>query len=462
VTAPAPPLVAERVDTTPVYAGVTLVESIVDVKNSIRSGSWSSAAIGSVYVSADLTLSYLDPLGTVASWIVAMCLEHIEPLTEVLDLLGGDPDAVTAQAQTWYNVATNTRQAADELREAVWREIPQWTGASADEYRAAAATRLIVLQGCAEAAEAKAAATQLAGAVVLVSRKMVRDLIADCVATLAVRSVEWQTEVAVTLGGATPWVGAQIATLCAKWVARVAKVVDELVVSLRRLSALVDRVDELTVELSAQSRTGSAVPPPSDTDHDGRPDVLDPDADGDAVLDDRDGDLLPDIAPPRSGFPYLPTKALEPRYVGETDPAIATEIFGVPSDGVRYLTPDEAEGYRVFVRDGLLYQTNGELLDTTDASSLHSGDGVAIFVMDPQGNLYVSTEHEVGAFHHSSFLAGQPVAGAGEIVVEDGRIVGMSDASGHYRPPPQFLQQVLDQLQIQGLDISGLEEEPYW
>ena len=41
--------------------------------------------------------------------------------------------------------------------------------------------------------------------------------------------------------------------------------------------------------------------------------------------------------------------------------------------------------------------------------------------------------------HHSSFLAGAPVAAAGEIKVVNGRLVSISNGSGHYRPPPGYL-----------------------
>jgi hypothetical protein len=41
--------------------------------------------------------------------------------------------------------------------------------------------------------------------------------------------------------------------------------------------------------------------------------------------------------------------------------------------------------------------------------------------------------------HHSSFLAGAPVAAAGEIKVVNGRLVSVSNGSGHYRPPPGYL-----------------------
>jgi hypothetical protein len=465
VTAPPNPLIAERVDTTPFYAGITLVEGIVDTKKGIEAGSWISTSIGGAFVAVDTTLLVLDPLGSMTSWLVAMCLEHIKPLADALDWLAGDPDQVAANAQTWANVAAHTMRTAHDLREAVWQEIPHWAGPAADAYRGAAEVEFVALQGYAESAAAKAAAVDMSGRVVLIVRTMVRDLIADLVSVLLVRGPMWTAETTLSLGTATPWVAGQIGTLCAKWALKIAKLLEELLSSLGQLAALVRKVDEFTSGINARPRgggnsAGGVYPGHSgDLDLDGRPDALDPDADGNGVLDDLNGDGRADIVPRFSDKPDLPTTNLMSRYVGETDAATATSLFNVPSHGVKYLTPDEAEGFRIFVRDGKIYSArDGVLFDTSAATSLHpGGSGRAIFVMDNQGNLYASIDHSRGAFHHSSFLAGGPVAGAGEIVVENGKVILITDRSGHYQPPPQYLQQVLDQLRSQGVDVSSIQ-----
>jgi hypothetical protein len=80
--------------------------------------------------------------------------------------------------------------------------------------------------------------------------------------------------------------------------------------------------------------------------------------------------------------------------------------------------------------------------------------GRAIFVMDGNGNLYASMDQEVGRIHHTSLLAGQPVVGAGELEVRDGRVVAMTDASGHYRPEPEHNDRVLQSLRDQGLQTD--------
>jgi hypothetical protein len=79
-----------------------------------------------------------------------------------------------------------------------------------------------------------------------------------------------------------------------------------------------------------------------------------------------------------------------------------------------------------------------------------------IFVMDPNGSIYVAdyvTEYrnggyydalryfgpapqEIVGFNHSSLVGGEPVASAGEIQVNKGRIELISNKSGHYVPKP--------------------------
>jgi hypothetical protein len=124
---------------------------------------------------------------------------------------------------------------------------------------------------------------------------------------------------------------------------------------------------------------------------------------------------------------------------------------------VHYLTPEEREASRVFVDgDGNLRSAEtGDLYDTSTGSTHWSGEGRAIFVMDGSGNLYASLEQEPGYIHHSSLLGGEPVVGAGEIEVRDGRLVAMTDQSGHYMPQPY-----MNDLALQCLKDQGLVTDP--
>jgi hypothetical protein len=119
---------------------------------------------------------------------------------------------------------------------------------------------------------------------------------------------------------------------------------------------------------------------------------------------------------------------------------------------VKYLNEAERQAYRLFMRDGKLYDAQGNLFDTTNATNPESR-GHAIFVMDQNGNIYASNNPAQGKFHHSSFFGGEPVAGAGEIRVENGVLKGLSDRSGHYRPDWSLVQQ-MKQVILGGLGIT--------
>ncbi|MQA86275.1 MAG: hypothetical protein GEV03_16980 [Streptosporangiales bacterium] len=134
-----------------------------------------------------------------------------------------------------------------------------------------------------------------------------------------------------------------------------------------------------------------------------------------------------------------------------------------PGYCVEYLDAEERERFRLFVFHGLLYSVTGRPFDTSDATSYWgNGDRRGIFAMDRYGNIYASSKHEVGRFHHSSFLAGEPVGGAGELEVINGRLIFLSDRSGHYMPEPEFLEQVVRRLTEDGIDFRGVEIRHWW
>ena len=190
------------------------------------------------------------------------------------------------------------------------------------------------------------------------------------------------------------------------------------------------RTEDAPVEHSGR---GSAPERPAQTDKFA--------ADGERIPGPLTGDNLPTDA--RMGSDY------------------AGEASGDPSarfgGSVHYFTPAESEAARVYVDSrGLLRNaSDGSLLDTSGASTVHTGgEGKGIFVMDKSGNLYVSLEHSVGQLHHSSLLAGSDVAGAGEIQVDSGSLKVLTDKSGHYKPSSAMNDRVINELQSQGANLS--------
>ena len=87
-----------------------------------------------------------------------------------------------------------------------------------------------------------------------------------------------------------------------------------------------------------------------------------------------------------------------------------------------------------------------EMSDTQTAKEWGAMPG--IWVMDTKGNLYTSVEQSPGHFNHSTFLAGGPVVGAGQVIIEKGQITYLNNLSGHYRPTVSDIAGMIDQLHI--------------
>ncbi|QTH40519.1 hypothetical protein J4772_23400 [Cohnella sp. LGH] len=61
--------------------------------------------------------------------------------------------------------------------------------------------------------------------------------------------------------------------------------------------------------------------------------------------------------------------------------------------------------------------------------------------------------------HHSTFNAGDDIAGAGELQVRDGQVELLSDASGHYKPGSKQMVQTVQQLEKNNVPIEQLGVE---
>lgn len=131
---------------------------------------------------------------------------------------------------------------------------------------------------------------------------------------------------------------------------------------------------------------------------------------------------------------------LKEGYWSETGP---DHLFTKTQTSVQYLAPSERQQYRV--------------LPNTLPKNF-SG----IFVIGPDGELYIGKPRD-GHFHHSSFFAGGVLTWAGEIRTNaTGQIVELTDESGHYQPSKIHNLQGLDVLRQLGFDLSNaMFTEPF-
>ena len=114
-----------------------------------------------------------------------------------------------------------------------------------------------------------------------------------------------------------------------------------------------------------------------------------------------------------------------------------------------FLNESELNKVVVFVKNGLLYQMNGqrlELIDYCDQEEEY------IFNIDLKGQLFLiqATKN----IHHVSLSHGKPVLGCGNMIVKDGKIVNIELESGHYLPTVEHGVQTLHIFQKLGIALG--------
>ncbi|RKT55132.1 hypothetical protein [Saccharothrix australiensis] len=221
--------------------GISIAESAMDTFNGIKDGNWVEAGLGMVGLAADAAAMAIDPFGTLLSSAASFLMEHMQPLKEVLDWLAGNPPVIESYSTTWNNVGEELGKVAEDYRAAVAKGTAGWEGAAAAQYLTNSQVHGDALSGAASAASTVGTVVGLMGMVVGFVREMVRDLIADLVGKL----IAWVLEAAFTLGFGTPVIVAQAVTAISKWAARIAKIIKDLLSTIKRVSPMLKRLVEV-------------------------------------------------------------------------------------------------------------------------------------------------------------------------------------------------------------------------
>lgn len=129
------------------------------------------------------------------------------------------------------------------------------------------------------------------------------------------------------------------------------------------------------------------------------------------------------------------------------------------SSTIRFLSAQERAKHLLVINEGQLFK-GGRPYDTTSGKTI-SQPMSDIFVVSPDNHLYGGTV-EVGKFQHSAFLQGGAVCFGGEMETNtEGRIIRITNRSGHYRPDITHLLYALNILKGRGVNLKSVELEVY-
>lgn len=145
---------------------------------------------------------------------------------------------------------------------------------------------------------------------------------------------------------------------------------------------------------------------------------------------------------------------------------------GEEKKGVHYFTIEQQKKSVVTIKHGKFWLANRlinhkykvpQKLSFPNEQSwdvhMNQQKGFAIYIMDQAGQIYISFNAEKGKVHHSSLAAGLAVACAGEMIIYQGKLHYINNRSGHYRPPPAALRQILNELKEKKIDLSSVKIE---
>ena len=234
------PLVADEEHPT-AFAGIGIVDPVLHCVNAISSGDWIEVGIDTASASLD-TLNYVsNPAGALLSCGVGWLIEHVEILSEPLDWLAGSPDAITAHARTWGNVANAVSAGQQDYVRAVSGDLATWQGAAAESYRAHAQGSDHLLEAMVIAADGIRVAVTMSGVIVAAVREEIRKMITELIGYL----IEYAAELLGSGGLAAPLVAEQAMTLIAEWATKIAELIRKLLRTIKNLMPLLRHLDEV-------------------------------------------------------------------------------------------------------------------------------------------------------------------------------------------------------------------------
>jgi hypothetical protein len=127
------------------------------------------------------------------------------------------------------------------------------------------------------------------------------------------------------------------------------------------------------------------------------------------------------------------------------------EVRRVFGQSVTHLTPTQRQAFKVTIKNGLMLDARGKPFSSEKPGLFGKSNTDALFVMDATGDIYAArVDKNSSKFHHSSFLAGAPVAAAGELHVKDGEVLGVTNRTGHYLTNKEQIDGFVDELYGRG------------
>jgi uncharacterized protein YukE len=158
-----------------------LLADLRSTAEEVRNGNWSSADGSTALDALGETAS---PLSALASAGLGWAMEFVSFLEEPLNLLLGDPGAISSGAQGFQSAGQDVSSLAGSYQQSAGAQTSEWSGAAASGYRKSGAQLADGIEALSQASTTVSQATSGAGELVAHIRQIVTELITEAVATI--------------------------------------------------------------------------------------------------------------------------------------------------------------------------------------------------------------------------------------------------------------------------------------
>ncbi|WP_328446771.1 WXG100 family type VII secretion target [Amycolatopsis sp. NBC_00438] len=226
--------------------GAGLFQDFWDAGTAVADGNWTEGLANAAFGAGGIAELVADPIGTLASAAVGWAMEFFPWLREPLDWLTGDQTALENMVGTWENVGKELEKISTDLQDTVKKDSENWTGPSADAYRAFTDDRAATYAGVATGANAISKLVEICKTILSVVRSIVRDLISECVGKLISIACRYPGP-ALPAGMATEGTAEAVKTgsKCMEWIKKLVKAFKKAQELFHRISGIFNRVKDV-------------------------------------------------------------------------------------------------------------------------------------------------------------------------------------------------------------------------
>lgn len=242
-----PGLVAAESETKS-YEGAGIFESAGGVVDGVANQDWLGVGGNALAGGLGLLGAVMDPLQAVFAAGVGWLMEHVSFLREPLDKLCGDPKAIEAHAQTWYNIERRIYEATDFFVAEVNNSTAAWAAKSAEAYRSRARNHAESIQAMGKVADFMSKTTTIVGAMVGVVRNTIRDIVSEVIGACISKALQAVTVVLI------PKVAAEVAILVAECSTKILNLLKRLFSAIKQLGVATGRMGDILQSIGQANR----------------------------------------------------------------------------------------------------------------------------------------------------------------------------------------------------------------